>query len=76
MIRMVEHGDDKRLSEIAEILAAGYLRLQAIIREPDNAHHHPPNKSDDSGLYSLDNTRHRRDEWCAAGAASPSPERR
>jgi hypothetical protein len=76
MIRMAESADDPGMRELAAILAAGYLRLQAIIREPDNAHHHPPNKSDDSGLYSLDNTRHRRDEWCAAGAASPSPERR
>ena len=61
--------------ELAAILAAGYLRLQAIIREEDKSHDHPPNISDKSALYSLDNPRHRRDEWCAARAASHLTER-
>ena len=67
--------DDQVLRELAEILAAGYLRLQAHIRAEDKANHQPPNLSDRSALYSLDTPRPQSDEWCAARAASHSTER-
>lgn len=62
MTRLAESADDDRLRELAAIFAAGYRRYLALSSASDNTHHKPPNNSDKSALYSLDNPRHRRDE--------------
>lgn len=56
-------GNVEALREIAEILAAGYLRLRAQISAADNPCHQEPKETDSCTLIHLDTNGDGSDVW-------------